>query len=318
MLAFFIFRRLIFALATLLGATVVVFLVTDILPGDPAQVILGVNAAEDTLAALREQMGLNRPVVVRYLDWLGALAQFDLGTSYTYSVPVTELVGERLFISLPLTIMALTVSTAIAIPVGVLAASRRNGTLDVLTMAITQLGIAVPNFWIALLLVLVFALSLSWFPAGGFAGWENGIGGVLHSLFLPAVALAAPQASVLARIMRSSLLDVSQEDFIRTAHAKGLPPQQVLWQHGVRNALIPVLTIMGLQFSFLIAGTIVIENIFYIPGLGRLIFQAIAQRDLVVVQGVILLLVAAVVTVNLMVDVAYALVDPRIRAGLHE
>jgi peptide/nickel transport system permease protein len=318
MLIGYLARRISYAVATLLVATAVVFAITDILPGDPAQVILGVNAADDTLAALREQMGLNEPLIFRYLSWISDLSRLDLGTSYTYSVPVSELVSERLWISLPLAVMALALSTLIAIPVGVLAASNRNGVIDVVAMAITQLGIAIPNFWFALLLVLLFALTFTIFPAGGFAGWDAGIFPALLSLTLPAVSLALPQASILARVMRSSLLDVHQEDYMRTARAKGLPPLSVLWRHGVRNALIPVLTIMGLQFSFLIAGTIIIENIFYLPGLGRLIFQAIAQRDLIVLQSVILMLVAAVIAVNLLVDIAYGFVDPRIRAGLHE
>jgi len=314
----FFLRKIVFALATLLVASVFVFAITQILPGDPAELILGINAQEDTLAALREQMGLNAPVYQRYFNWISGIMVGDFGISYTYSVPVSELILERLSISLPLALMALTLSTLIAIPVGVLAASRHNKLTDVSIMGLTQLGIAVPNFWFAMLLVMVFAIKLHWVPAGGFAGWENGITGGLVSLALPAFALALPQASILARIMRSALLDVLQEDYMRTARAKGLPHRMVLWRHGVRNAFVPVLTILGLQFSFLIAGTIIIENIFYLPGLGRLIFQAVTQRDLIVLQGLVLLLVASVIFVNLLVDAAYALVDPRIKRGFHE
>lgn len=314
----FFLRRFAFSLVTLFVASVVIFAIVQVLPGDPAQLILGMNAQEDTLTALREQMGLNAPFYSRYFDWILGIFVGDFGTSYTYSVPVSELILERLWVSLPLAIMALSLSTLIAIPAGVIAASKHNKLPDVSIMGFTQLGIAIPNFWFAMLLVLVFAIKLQWMPAGGFAGWGAGIGAGLLSLMLPAIALALPQASILARIMRSALLDVLAEDYMRTARAKGLTERMTLWRHGVRNAFIPVLTILGLQFSFLIAGTIIIENIFYLPGLGRLIFQAIAQRDLIVLQGLVLLLVAAVILINLLVDAAYAMVDPRIKRAYHE
>jgi peptide/nickel transport system permease protein len=173
----------------------------------------------------------------------------------------------------------------------------------------------VPNFWFALLLVYLFAVWLRWVPAGGFPGWGAGLGPALKALALPAVALALPQAAILARVTRSALVEVLGEDFIRTARAKGLPWRAVLWRHALRNALIPVVTIMGLQFSFLLAGTVIIENVFYLPGLGRLVFQAITQRDLIVVESVVMLLVASVIAVNLVVDLSYALVDPRLRHG---
>jgi len=180
-------------------------------------------------------------------------------------------------------------------------------------MAITQLGVAVPNFWFAMWLVLLFAIKLPWFSAGGFSGWDTGVLSGIKSLTLPAIALALPQASILARVLRSSLLDVLNEDYIRTARAKGLTRRQALWRHALRNAMIPVLTIIGLQFSFLLAGAIIIENVFFLPGLGRLVFQSIAQRDLIVVESVIMLLVFAVVLVTFLVDLTYAWVDPRMR-----
>ena len=181
-------------------------------------------------------------------------------------------------------------------------------------MGVTQLGIAIPNFWFAMMLVLIFAIKLRLFGAGGFAGWDKGVWAAMKSLTLPAVALALPQAAILARVMRSALLDVLGEDYMRTARAKGLSRRQALWRHGVRNALIPVLTIIGLQFSFLLAGSIIIEQVFYLPGLGRLVFQAISSRDLIVVESVVMLLVFAVIVVNFLVDLAYAAVDPRLRS----
>lgn len=307
-------RRLIVAVLTLLVASLVVFAVLEVLPGDPARLMLGMNAGEDAVAALRQEMGLDRPLVLRYLNWLLDLVRLDFGRSYTYSVPVLDLVTERLAVSLPLALIALLLSTAIALPVGLFAASRRGSAADAVAMGAAQIGVAVPNFWFALLLIYVFAVWLRVVPAGGFPGWDAGLWPATRALLLPAVALALPQAAILARVSRSALIDVLGEDFIRTARAKGLPRRAVLWRHALRNAMIPVLTILGLQFSFLLAGTIIIENVFYLPGLGRLIFQAITQRDLIVVESVVMLLVAAVILVNFLVDLSYALIDPRLRS----
>ena len=295
-------------------ASVVIFALIRVIPGDPASYMLGLNATEETLAALRAELGLDGAPVARYFAWVGGMLTGDFGTSYTYRVPVADLVADRLWVSLPLAVYALTLSTLIAFPVGILAAANRGGWLDTGMMGGTQLGIAIPNFWFAMLLVALFAVTLQWFSAGGFAGWDDPLAAV-KSLTLPAIALALPQASILARVMRSALLETLGQDYIRTARAKGLSRRQAVLRHGVRNALIPVLTIIGLQFSFLLAGTIIIENVFFLPGLGRLIFQGITQRDLIVVESVTMLLVFAVILVTFLVDVAYAAVDPRLRRG---
>ncbi|MBY6090420.1 ABC transporter permease [Maritimibacter alkaliphilus] len=295
-------------------ASVVIFLAIEVLPGDPAAYMLGLNAQPDTLAALRDELGLNGSLWERYADWVGGMLRGDFGTSYTYRSSVSEMIGERLWVSLPLALYALTLSTVIAFPAGIWAAARRGKAADVTVMGVTQLGVAIPNFWFAMLMVLVFAINLRWFSAGGFPGWDKGFWLSLKALTLPAIALALPQASILARVMRSALLDTLSEDFIRTARAKGLTKGQALRRHALRNALIPVLTIIGMQFSFLLAGGIIIENVFFLPGLGRMIFQAISARDLIVVESVVMLLVFAVVLVNFMVELAYALVDPRLRA----
>lgn len=309
----YLLKRLLSLAVSLVVASLVIFLALEVVPGDPAAYMLGINAQEDTLAALREELGLNGSVVERYLSWAGGLLQGDFGTSYTYRTPVAEMIGERLWISLPLALYALTLSTLIAFPAGIWAASKRGSPVDVTVMGVTQLGVAIPNFWFAMLMVLVFAINLRWFSAGGFVGWDAGFFLAMKSLTLPAIALALPQASILARVMRSSLLDTLSEDFIRTARAKGLSKRQALWRHALRNALIPVLTIIGLQFSFLLAGAIIIENVFFLPGLGRLVFQSISARDLIVVESVVMLLVFAVIVVNFLVDLAYAIVDPRLR-----
>ncbi len=307
--------RLLSLSLSLLMASVVVFAVVEVIPGDPASYMLGLNAAPEAVIALRDELGLNGTLWARYFGWVTGMLAGDFGTSYTYRVPVSDLITQRLWVSLPLALFALLLSTLIAFPVGLIAAARRGKPSDYVIMGVTQLGIAVPNFWFAMLLVLVFAINLHWFNAGGFAGWENGLLAGLKSLTLPAISLALPQASILARIMRSSLLETLTQDYIRTARAKGLTRAQALRRHALRNAMIPVLTIIGLQFSFLIAGGIIIENVFYLPGLGRLIFQGITQRDLVVVESVVMLLVFAVITVTFLVDIAYAAVDPRLRSG---
>lgn len=300
---------------TLLLASLVVFLVIEIVPGDPAAFMMGLNADPSAVAALRAELGLDAPAVTRYLDWLAGMLRGDFGLSYTYRVPVADLVAERFWVSLPLTLYALLLSTLIAIPAGVLAAARRGRATDGIVMAATQAGIAIPNFWFAMLLVMVFSMTLRLFSAGGFPGWEAGFWPALQALTLPAIALALPQAAILTRVMRSSLLETMGEDYIRTARAKGLGMHQALWRHALRNALIPVVTILGLQFSFLLAGGIIIEQVFFLPGLGRLAFQGIVQRDLVVVKTVVMLLVGAVIVITFLVDLAYAAIDPRLRGG---
>ena len=305
--------RLLSLALSLLMASVVVFAVVEVIPGDPASYMLGLNATPEAVEALRNELGLNGSIWARYIGWVSGMLVGDFGQSYTYRVPVSDLIAQRIWVSLPLAMIALLMSTLIAFPVGLIAAARRGKFSDYSIMGLTQLGIAVPNFWFAMLLVLVFAINLHWFGAGGFPGWENGILGGLKALTLPAIALALPQASILARVMRSSLLETLTQDYIRSARAKGLTRAQALRRHALRNAMIPVLTIIGLQFSFLLAGAIIIENVFYLPGLGQLIYKGITQRDLVVVESVVMLLVFAVILVTFLVDLAYAAVDPRLR-----
>ncbi|CVI63617.1 ABC transporter permease (plasmid) [Agrobacterium leguminum] len=309
----FLIKRLIIGAITLVLASMVVFAVMEVLPGDPAQLMLGMNATPEALEALRNQMGADDPLLLRYFGWLGGMLIGDFGRSLTYSSYVINLIAERAVVSVPLAAIALALSTVIAIPVGIFSASRRGRPADTVSMGVAQLGVAVPNFWFALLLVYVFAVWLRLVPAGGFPGWGGGVWPGLKALVLPAISLALPQAAILSRVTRSAMLEVLGEDYIRTARAKGMPRRYVLWRHALRNAMIPVITIMGLQFAFMLAGTIIIENVFYLPGLGRLVFQAITQRDLIVVKGVVMLLVVSVVLVNIVIDILYAVVDPRLR-----
>ena len=312
MLRYTLKRALSLALSLCL-ASVIIFAVVEVAPGDPASFMLGINAQPDTVAALRAELGLDQGKFARYIAWISGMLSGDFGLSYTYRSPISDMIGERLWISLPLAIYALVISTAIAFPTGLYAASRRGKAGDVAVMGATQLGVAIPNFWFAMILVVIFAIKLRWFSAGGFAGWDDGLFLGLKSLTLPAIALALPQAAILSRVMRSALIETLSEDYIRTARAKGLGKRATLWRHALRNAMIPVLTIIGLQFSFIMAGAIIIEQVFFLPGLGRLVFQAITQRDLIVVESVVMLLVFAVILVNFLVDLAYAAVDPRLR-----
>ncbi len=311
----YLLTRLVSLVLSLAAASLVIFAVIEVIPGDTASYMLGLNATPEAVAALSRELGLDGGPGARYWRWVTGMLGGDFGQSYTYRVPVAELVAARIQVSLPLALIALLLSTAIAFPVGILAASRRGGIADYSIMGATQLGIAIPNFWFVVLLVLVFAVWRCWVSAGGFPGWEAGLLPGLGALMLPAIALALPQAAILARVMRSALIETLGQDYIRTARAKGLNRSQATRRHALRNAMIPVLTIIGLQFSFLLAGAIIIENVFFLPGLGRLIFQAITQRDLIVVESVVMLLVFAVIVVTFAVDLAYALVDPRLRRG---
>lgn len=310
----FLLRRLAGLLATLTGISLVVFTVMNVLPGDPALTILGLDSTEDARAALSAQLGLDQPAMLRYLDWLWGMLQGDFGTSYAYRVPVTDLIVERLALTLTLGLMASALTVTLAVSLGVFAAARHGRAGDWVTMLLSQLGIAVPAFWLSILLVLLFAVKLRLLPSGGFPGWSDPVE-ALRSLILPVVALVLVQASVLARITRASVLEVAGQDYARTARALGLPPRRVMWGHVLPNALVPIVTVAGMQLAGLITGTIVIENVFFLPGLGRLLFQSINNRDLYTVQALVLMFAAIVVVVNFLVDMLYLLIDPRLREG---
>jgi peptide/nickel transport system permease protein len=284
----------------------------NILPGDPALTILGLDATEDALAALREELGLNRPVLERYLHWIGAALTGDFGVSHSFRVPVSELIAERLPLTISLAVSGMVVTVILALVLGIGAAANHRKAGDWGVMFLSQLGIAVPAFWLSILLVLLFAVKLRWLPPGGFPGWSDPVSAV-RSLILPTVALALVQSAVLARVTRSSALEVMRLDYIRTARAMGFSRRRVLWRHVLPNALIPIVTIVGLQFAALVTGTIVIENVFYLPGLGRLIFQSIANRDLPTVQALVMLFAGIVVTANFIVDLLYLAIDPRLK-----
>jgi ABC-type dipeptide/oligopeptide/nickel transport system permease component/ABC-type transport system substrate-binding protein len=297
---------------TLLATSVVIFVLLDIAPGDPAVTMLGIDASPRAIAALHAEFGLNAPPLTRFLRWIGGVSHGDFGTSFTWRVPVATLIAERLAVTLPLAGLAALLAVIIGVPAGTIAARRPGGVVDAMVGAFARVGMAIPDFWLGVLLVLVFALGAGWFPAGGFPGVEAGWGTALHALVLPVVALGLPQAAILARVTRASLGEVLGRDFIRAAHAKGLSPNAVLWRHALPNAAAPILAVIGLQVPYLIAGSALVEQVFTLPGLGRLAIQAIGQRDLVTVQAVVLLMAATTVIASFAVDMAQALIDPRI------
>lgn len=318
-MSLFLLKRFATFIATLAVASLVVFAVLELLPGNAAEVILGETATPESVAALEAKLGLDRPAAKRYADWVGGWLQGRTAQSISYDTPTAELIAERMRVTLPLALLAMVLTVVLALALGLYAAAHHNKLGDLGVMAASQVGIAIPNFWFAILLILLFAVHLQWVSAGGFPGWTEDEGGSLweglRSLVLPAIALALVQAAILARVTRSAVIEVMREDYVRTARAKGLSKRQALWRHVLRNAMIPVLTVGGLQFANLITGTIVVENVFVLPGIGRLVFQAISNRDLIVVRDVVMLLAAVVVVVNFVVDVLYAVVDPRLRVA---
>jgi peptide/nickel transport system permease protein len=308
-------KRIVILVATLVLVSGAIFVVLQVLPGDPAQIILGIKATPETLQDLRHKLGLDLPLPVQYLNWIGGVIRGELGKSITYEVPITSLILSRLPVTIPLALLSILFAVVFSIPLGIYAALHRNQPGDYGVMIFSQIGLAIPAFWAGILLILLFAVELRWFSAGGFKPWGETPWGALKSLLLPALSLGLIRAAVLARLTRSCMLEVLGEDYIRTARSKGLTEKVVVYKHAFRNALIPVVTIVGLQMGELLAGAIVIENVFHLPGLGRLVFLAIGQRDLPVVQGVSLLIAFLIVVVNFAVDVIYGIVDPRIRAG---
>ena len=307
----YVVRRVGVFLISVVVASALVFSVMSILPGDPAQVMLGTQATPEAVAALRAELGLDRPIAIQYLDWLTGVVRGDLGTSIFSGQDIAAQIASRLRITVPLALMAMTMTTLLAFPAGVYAASRHRRLGDAVVTTVSQVGLAIPAFWAGLILVSVFAVGRGWFPANGFPGWES-VGSALRALFLPALSLAIVQGAIITRYVRSAVLDTLREDYIRTARSKGLSRPAALWKHGLRNAAIPVLTILGLQFAALLAGTVVIESVFVLPGLGSMLLQAITRRDLLLVQGGALVIVVFILVINLVVDLAYRFIDPRV------
>ncbi|MEU4294655.1 ABC transporter permease [Kribbella sp. NPDC026596] len=302
-------------LVSLAVSSVLVFAFMAVLPGDPARVALGVNASDEAVAELRRQFGLDRPLPTQYFDWLGGLVRGDLGTSYISKVAIAPQVFDRLQVTLWLVVAGMIIALAVAVPAGTVMAARHRKVSGFALSALSQLGVAVPAFLAGILLIVVFAVKLGWLPANGWTPPAQDPGMFLKQLMLPALALGLVQGAVLTRYVRSAVLDVLREDYLRTARAKGLRPFQALWRHGLRNAAVPVVTVLGLQLATLLIGAVVVERVFVIPGLGSLLLDGVSNRDLLLVQDVVMVLVVAVLLVNFVVDLLYVALDPRLRTG---
>ncbi|GAA1555981.1 ABC transporter permease [Kribbella hippodromi] len=302
-------------LVSLAISSVLVFAFMAVLPGDPARVALGVNASDEAVAELRRQFGLDRPLPAQYFDWLGGLLRGDFGTSYVSKAAIGPQVFDRLQVTLWLVVAGMIIALVVAAPAGTIMAARHRKVSGLALSALSQVGVAVPAFLAGILLIVVFAVKLGWLPANGWTPPAQDPGMFLKQLILPALSLGLVQGAVLTRYVRSAVLDVLREDYLRTARAKGLRPFQALWRHGLRNAAVPVITVLGLQLATLLIGAVVVERVFVIPGLGSLLLDGVSNRDLLLVQDVVMVLVLAVLLVNFLVDVLYAALDPRLRTS---
>jgi peptide/nickel transport system permease protein len=302
-------------LASLAVSSLLVFGFMAVLPGDPARVALGVNASEEAVTQLRQQFGLDRSLATQYFDWIGGLLQGDFGTSYVSKAAIGPQVLDRLQVTLWLVVTSMVIALVVAVPVGTVMAARHRRISGLVLSAVSQVGVAVPAFLAGILLIMVFAVRLGWLPANGWTPPAQDPGMFLRQLILPALSLGLVQGAVLTRYVRSAVLDVLREDYLRTARAKGLRPFPALWRHGLRNAAVPVVTVLGLQLATLLIGAVVVERVFVIPGLGSLLLDGVSNRDLLLVQDVVMLLVIAVLVVNFLVDLLYLALDPRLRGG---
>lgn len=311
----YILRRLIMLIPVMLIVGIVVFMLIHITPGDPAAVMLGDRATGEQIEQLREQMGLNDPLIVQFTEWFGNALRLDFGESFFLDMPVTEALRERAQPTILLTTYALLIEILIGVPCGVIAAIRRNSILDRTLMVMSIAGAAIPTFFLGIVLILIFAVRLQWLPSGGYVPIQESPQEHFKAMLLPAFTLGFSAAGLLARLVRSSMLDVMRDDYIRTAMAKGLKFRKVITGHALRNALIPAVTVIGYSLGALLGGAVVTETVFTIPGMGRLVVQSIARRDYPLIQGAIMLTAGIYVLVNLLVDVLYVYIDPRIRYG---
>jgi peptide/nickel transport system permease protein len=300
---------------TLLVVSVITFLVLRIIPGDPALLILGADSPGDSLRELQHELGTDRPLPVQYVSWLGSVLRGELGVSLRHKRPVIDLIVERLPVTLSLAGLALLIAMAVGLPLGVEAARRRNTAADYAALAFSEIGQSVPSFWLGILMILAFSLQLRWLPSGGFMAWSDSPWQAVRHLIMPSVALGLVLAATIVRMERSSVLEVLDEDYMRTARAKGLAESQVIYHHALANALIPTVTIVGLQVGTLLGGAIIVEQIFSLPGLGRLVLFAVFNRDWPLIQGLVFFLAALTIVLNFLVDLSYAWLDPRIGRG---
>ncbi len=303
----FIVKRVLWMIPTVLGVLLIIFTINDLMPGDPASAALGTNYSEELYQQKREEMGLNRPFVVRYADYvIGFFTKFDLGTSYSSLRPVRTLIMERIWVSIKLGLMGSVITVVFGVLIGVISAVRQYSVLDYVITVLATFFASMPGFWLALMGIIVFSQKLQWLPAAGLFSWKHYI--------MPVICIGITPISLVVRMTRTSMLDVIRQDYIRTARAKGLKERTVIYKHALRNALIPVITVIGMQLTTIFGGSIIVESIYSIPGMGVLLLTAINSRDFTTIQGTVLVLSLAVCLINLLVDIAYAMADPRIKA----
>lgn len=305
-------KRLLLFVPILFGVSVLVFLIVHLVPGSPAVAMLGVRATPERVAAIEEQLGLHRPLVVQYLDWLGGVLTGDLGPSYSHNAPVAELLSERFWVSLELVLLTLVVSMIIAIPMGILTALKQNTWVDFVGMGVGVTGVSIPTFFSAVLFIAGFAVWLNWLPVSGYVEPSEDLVANLRHMVLPTLTMTLVAVAVSMRMMRSSMLETMGEEFIRFLKAKGLRRRSILLGHALKNSFIPVITVIGLQFGYMLSGAVVVEQIFAIPGLGRTVLQAVLQRDYPLVQGSVLVLALWFASVNLLTDLVITYLDPRV------
>lgn len=309
----FILRRFISMIITTALVVVMIFLIFRVIPGDPVLIILGTEADESQIEALRQKLGTDRPVIEQFIHWVSGVFSGNLGESLRFSQPVLKMITDRLMVTIPLALISMTIVVIVGIPAGILLAQYRNSIMDTVLSFLTQLGIAVPSFWAGILLMIVFSVELGWLPIGTFTSWQEDARAAFRSLILPAIAVALPPLAIVVRYVRNGFIDQWNQDYVRTAMSKGLSQRLIIYRHVLRNTLIPVITVLGIILADIVSGTLVIEQVFALPGIGRLLVTAVGYRDFPLLQGLALYIAIVVIGLNFVVDVAYRWIDPRIR-----
>lgn len=313
-MAVYIYQRTVSFLVTLTAASLVIYFMLNVLGGDPAAAMMGDFVTAEDIARVRAQLGLDRPWYIQYWEWISGFFRGDLGASYLAGREIAPVLLERSKITIPLALYSSVIAITLAVAAGVYNALHYRDLSGAVVSGMSLIGIAIPNFWFGIMATTYFAVRLGWFPAGGFPGWEAGFGTAVWALTLPAITIGTAQAASLTRYVRSTVLGVNREDFIRTARSRGLTKREAFWRHGARNSALPVLTVLGIQFGLLVSGTVVVENVFFLAGLGRMVVAAVGNRDLLIVQSTLMVIVALVVVINYLTDIVYGLLDPRTKA----
>lgn len=309
----YIIRRIILFVVTMAMVSLITFSVFQVMPGDPIRIMLGTEADETQVETLKKQLGLDQPLHIQYIDWVKGLVTGDLGNSIRFSRPVTELLADRLPVTISLAVMTLIIVVVVAIPLGIYVAKRQNKLSDVVFSSVTQLGMAVPSFWLGMLLILYLGMNISFFTISGYVPWTQSVTGALGALLLPALTIAIPQIAVKFRYVRNAILEQLRLDYVRTIRSKGITEKFVMYKHVLRNSMIPILTVFGLITAEVVAGTIIVEQVFSLPGIGQLLITSISYRDFPLVQGIVMYITFVVVFINFLVDILYSILDPRIR-----